>query len=69
VGYLVSSLFLHGHFIRYLWLLFAFATALDLIAKGYFANRPEIPGPVESANASPSRIPTEVEFDDHGTSA
>jgi O-antigen ligase len=28
-GYLVSSLFLHGHHIRYLWLLFAFATALE----------------------------------------
>ncbi|MFQ5789063.1 MAG: O-antigen ligase family protein, partial [Acidobacteriota bacterium] len=28
VGYLVSSLFLHGHFQRYLYLLFAFSTAL-----------------------------------------
>jgi putative inorganic carbon (HCO3(-)) transporter len=28
VGYLVSSLFLHGHFQRYLWLVFAFSAAL-----------------------------------------
>ncbi len=32
-GYLVSSLFLHGAFQRYLWLLLAFAVALDGIAK------------------------------------
>lgn len=32
VGYLVSSVFLHGHFQRYLWLLFGFATALRLMA-------------------------------------
>jgi O-antigen ligase len=29
VGYLLSSLFLHGHHIRYLWLLFGFAAALE----------------------------------------
>jgi len=28
VGYLLSSLFLHGHFQRYLWLLFGFSAAL-----------------------------------------
>lgn len=28
-GYLVSSLFLHGHFLRYLWLLLGFALALE----------------------------------------
>jgi len=33
VGYLISSLFLHGHFIRYLWLLFGFIAALSLIAE------------------------------------
>jgi O-antigen ligase len=33
VGYLVSSVFLHGHFQRYLWLLFGFAAALRLMAK------------------------------------
>ncbi|HVS14498.1 MAG TPA: O-antigen ligase family protein [Thermoanaerobaculia bacterium] len=33
VGYLVSSLFLHGHFQRYLWLLLAFAATLDLLAR------------------------------------
>ena len=32
VGYLVSSLFLHGHFLRYLWLLLAVAAALHLRA-------------------------------------
>jgi O-antigen ligase len=32
VGYLVSSVFLHGHFLRYLWLLFGFAAALRLMA-------------------------------------
>ena len=42
LGYLVSSLFLHGHFIRYLWLLFAFAAAMDLMAKEHFSK------PVES---------------------
>lgn len=31
-GYLVSSLFLHGHFQRYLWLLFGLAAALRLLA-------------------------------------
>ena len=29
VGYLLSSLFLHGHHIRYLWLLLGFAAALE----------------------------------------
>ncbi|MFP5285410.1 MAG: O-antigen ligase family protein, partial [Thermoanaerobaculia bacterium] len=33
VGYLVSSVFLHGHFQRYLWLLFGFAAALRLLAR------------------------------------
>lgn len=32
-GYLVSSLFLHGHFLRYLWLLFGFCAALDRLAR------------------------------------
>lgn len=31
VGYLVSSLFLHGHFQRYLWLLFGLAAAVRLM--------------------------------------
>lgn len=31
-GYLVSSLFLHGTFPRYLWMLFAFAVGLDVLA-------------------------------------
>lgn len=31
VGYLVSSLFLHGHFQRYLWLVFGLAAAFDLL--------------------------------------
>jgi putative inorganic carbon (HCO3(-)) transporter len=33
VGYLVSSLFLHGQFQRYLWLLFALAAALDALGR------------------------------------
>jgi putative inorganic carbon (HCO3(-)) transporter len=33
LGYLVSSLFLHGHFQRYLWLLFALGAAVDLLAR------------------------------------
>jgi hypothetical protein len=32
-GYLVSSLFLHGSFPRYLWMLFGFAVALDLLSR------------------------------------
>ncbi len=32
VGFLLTSLFLHGHFLRYLWLLLAFATAWDVTA-------------------------------------
>ncbi len=32
VGYLVSSLFLHGHFLRYLWVLFGVSGALGLLA-------------------------------------
>lgn len=31
-GYLASSLFLHGHFLRYLWLFFGLAVACDLLA-------------------------------------
>jgi len=34
VGYLLSSLFLHGHHIRYLWLLFVFAAALEHACAG-----------------------------------
>lgn len=33
VGYLVSSVFLHGHYQRYLWLLFGFAAAVRLMAE------------------------------------
>lgn len=33
LGYLVSSLFLHGHFQRYLWLLFALGGAVDLLTR------------------------------------
>jgi hypothetical protein len=29
VGFLLSSLFLHGHYSRYLWMLFGFAAALE----------------------------------------
>jgi O-antigen ligase len=32
-GFLISSLFLHGHFERYLWLLFAFSSALYSCAR------------------------------------
>jgi O-antigen ligase len=32
IGYLVSSLFLHGHFPRYLWMLFGFAVGLDVLS-------------------------------------
>jgi O-antigen ligase len=32
-GYLVSSFFLHGHYLRYLWLIFAFAAALYVVAR------------------------------------
>lgn len=34
VGYLITSLFLHGHFQRYLWILLALAAAWDLTASG-----------------------------------
>lgn len=33
LGYLVSSIFLHGHFLRYLWLLFAVAAAAHVAAR------------------------------------
>lgn len=33
VGYLISSVFLHGHHIRYLWLLFALAAALYAVSR------------------------------------
>ncbi len=33
-GYLTSSLFLHGHFLRYLWLIFGFSAALGTVAAG-----------------------------------
>lgn len=32
IGYLLTSLFLHGHFIRYLWLMFGFTGALHNLA-------------------------------------
>jgi O-antigen ligase len=43
VGYLVSSIFLHGHFLRYLWLLFAAAGALKLLAPPATTRRSSIP--------------------------
>jgi O-antigen ligase len=33
LGYLVSSLFLHGHFPRYLWMLLGFAVGIDRLAR------------------------------------
>jgi O-antigen ligase len=39
-GYLISSLFLHGHFLRYLWLLFASAAAARLAARPREAEGP-----------------------------
>jgi putative inorganic carbon (hco3(-)) transporter len=33
IGYLISSAFLHGHHIRYLWLLFALAAALYAVSR------------------------------------
>ncbi len=33
IGYLVSSIFLHGHHIRYLWLFFALAAALERVSR------------------------------------
>lgn len=44
-GFLVSSLFLHGHFPRYLWLLFGFAAALYRLA----------PADAKSASRAPDR--------------
>lgn len=44
-GYLVSSLFLHGHFQRYLWLLFALAAAVDGVGAG---------GPSQPARRQPT---------------
>jgi len=43
LGYLVSSLFLHGHFQRYLWLLLALAAALDALYRGP-TDRRTVPG-------------------------
>jgi O-antigen ligase len=40
-GYLVSSLFLHGHFPRYLWMLLGFAVGLDVVASRLAARRTE----------------------------
>ncbi|HUF78195.1 MAG TPA: O-antigen ligase family protein [Thermoanaerobaculia bacterium] len=46
VGYLVSSLFLHGHFQRYLWLLLALAAALhDLGRRSAARGAPTAPAP------------------------
>jgi putative inorganic carbon (hco3(-)) transporter len=33
IGYLISSVFLHGHHIRYLWLLFALAAAMYAVSR------------------------------------
>jgi len=46
-GYLVSSLFLHGHHLRYLWLLFALIAAAWLLAA-------RIALPAQSRRASPA---------------
>ena len=40
IGYLVSSLFLHGHFPRHLWLLFGFCGALYRLAPARAAEAP-----------------------------
>ena len=32
-GYIVSSLFLHGHFPRYLWMLLGFAVGIERLAR------------------------------------
>lgn len=45
-GYLASSLFLHGHFLRYLWLLFGLAVACDLLARR-MTSPPEEKAPAE----------------------
>jgi O-antigen ligase len=42
-GYLASSLFLHGHFLRYLWLLLGLAAACDLLAGRVAAQRRQAP--------------------------
>ena len=39
-GYLLTSVFLHGHFIRYWWLLIGFAAAAQKLAPGGAAPRP-----------------------------
>lgn len=51
VGYLVTSLFLHGHFLRYLWLLFAFAATLDLIAMKSMAHQGDVMGQTEDKSS------------------
>jgi O-antigen ligase len=40
-GFLISSLFLHGHYPRYLWMIFGFASALRWTAA---AGQPPLPG-------------------------
>lgn len=41
VGYALTSLFLHGHFLRYLWLLLALATAWDVTARRRASEEPD----------------------------
>lgn len=43
IGYLVSSLFLHGHFQRYIWLLFAFSAAFARLTAARTAEQFVIP--------------------------
>ena len=45
-GYLAASFFLHGHYLRYLWLTFALATALYLRSRT--AGEPSADLPVDS---------------------
>ncbi len=54
IGYLVSSIFLHGAFQRYLWLLFALGLALDVLAARVNARSQ---GEVDRGKGSPSLSP------------
>jgi glycosyltransferase involved in cell wall biosynthesis/O-antigen ligase/aminoglycoside phosphotransferase (APT) family kinase protein len=54
-GYLVSSLFLHGHFIRYWWLIAGFAAAFHNVAAGTHSARRQH-APIESTTAARVRL-------------
>jgi colanic acid/amylovoran biosynthesis glycosyltransferase len=65
-GYLLSSLFLHGHFIRYWWLIAGFTTAVHNLAVRGQAVRPRTDVDRVPVAAAPRPMPSSLAHDEAG---